>query len=631
MSEINISILSDQEKQALVCMFLASLPSGDERYKLRTEWWNILESRYNRKASTYKNDKDAYDAYFSNNGRVGWTDKPLEKRNKILKKIYDEYSHEPEEDLETAAKAIIRECNESGKASFVALRVQKPDQAHRLLNPNESVFTIDGVYTLQPSMTINRIVFVALGGDVGQSTTDWDRGFYAIGHIVKQPYDIGYAQANRGTPYYKADLQIDFRCQSPMSRDELMAYPDTYDAPYIGLEIHRDPTQAVCQLEDKKAVAIVRAVLDREPEALSIFQSIFSSEFMERVKGSAKRVIPIAVDYGQTIKAAMEEAIVNTDTTTASQTEEVQVERVLGGKNVILYGVPGCGKSHKIKKDYCDDDSFMERVVFHPDYTNSDFIGQILPISDGNGHVSYEFIPGPFTRILKNAENDPSHAYYLIIEEINRGNAPAIFGEVFQLLDRVNGESEYGITNSDIASKVYGNPTKKVKIPSNLYILATMNTADQNVFTLDTAFKRRWAMESIPNNFDDPDGLGNVKLCGTNITWKAFATVINQKIIELKAESIGNEDMRLGAYFAKYEEMTDAKAFAEKVLMYLWNDAFKYEHDKVFAGDILTLDTLLEEFVSPRRFGVFNSGISFATDEGPTEDFEEPAEDKDNA
>lgn len=102
------------------------------------------------------------------------------------------------------------------------------------------------------------------------------------------------------------------------------------------------------------------------------------------------------------------------------------------------------GKSHEIKTKYCDDEKYMERVVFHPDYTYSDFVGQILPRvekdKDGNDKLKYVFTPGPFTKLLKNAQNDPGNYYYLVIEELNRGNAPAIFGEVFQLLDRKDEE-----------------------------------------------------------------------------------------------------------------------------------------------------------------------------------------------
>ena len=142
--------------------------------------------------------------------------------------------------------------------------------------------------------------------------------------------------------------------------------------------------------------------------------------------------------------------------------------RLSVGTNVLLYGVPGSGKSYTIEHEYRKTNSKVVRLVFHPDYTYSDFIGQILPNVSDSGQVSYKFAPGPFTTILRDSYNDPETEYLLIIEEINRGNAPAIFGEVFQLLDRKAeikgdyddgfpiGTSEYGIVNADIATVMYG-------------------------------------------------------------------------------------------------------------------------------------------------------------------------------
>ena len=148
MDKIDINLLSDEERQALVCMFCAMLPKTDPRYKKRVEWWKILSSRYNRKAGTYKNDKDAFDPYFANNGRVGWTDRPLEKRSKILKKVFDAFSAMDEAIIETAVLEIISECtDEDKKASFIALRVQQPEQAHAIINTNTTTFTVDGIYT----------------------------------------------------------------------------------------------------------------------------------------------------------------------------------------------------------------------------------------------------------------------------------------------------------------------------------------------------------------------------------------------------------------------------------------------------------------------------------------------------
>lgn len=279
--------------------------------------------------------------------------------------------------------------------------------------------------------------------------------------------------------------------------------------------------------------------------------------------------------------------------------------RVTEAENVLLYGVPGAGKSHEIRENYCDDFSRMERVVFHPDYTYSDFVGQILPKVEDDGRLKYEFVPGPFTRMLKRAWEHPTEEYYLVIEEINRGNAPAIFGEIFQLLDRKTaddgkydeseyGESEYGIFNEDVAEKVYGDKRREVRIPSNMWILATMNTADQNVFTMDTAFQRRWDMRHIKNDVYAARHAGE-KIEGSGVTWGDFAAVINGMILESGSDMGGFEDKRLGAYFVRKSELSEDK-FPEKVLKYLWEDAFKMERETVFDEKYKSLDQMIDAF-----------------------------------
>lgn len=311
------------------------------------------------------------------------------------------------------------------------------------------------------------------------------------------------------------------------------------------------------------------------------------------------------------------------------------------GENILLYGVPGAGKSWTIQHEYCDDEKCMERLVFHPDYMYSDFVGQILPIvkkdDEGKEKVRYEFKPGPFTKILKKAYEDPEHSYYLVIEEINRGNAPAIFGEIFQLLDRMDedkegfkkGTSEYGITNENVALEVYGDADRKVRIPANLSILGTMNTSDQNVFTLDTAFQRRWIMRMIKNSFSNHKYANN-KILDTNVSWKQFCEAINEEILR-RNNVTSSEDKRLGAYFVSaddlvYTEIQDGATerqiieaehknarFAEKIIKYLWDDAFKFSHPDTFdTRKYKSLEIVIETFNSSNgddRFKVYHENL----------------------
>lgn len=348
--------------------------------------------------------------------------------------------------------------------------------------------------------------------------------------------------------------------------------------------------------------------------------------------------------------------------------ENVDLEaiRLSSGENVLLYGVPGSGKSWTIEHEYCNADSVVERLVFHPDYTYSDFIGQILPAVDDDGQVSYKFTPGPFTNILREAYNHPQIEYILIIEEINRGNAPAIFGEVFQLLDRKVevrdnddggpiGTSEYGITNMNIAEEMYGKDkkTEKVRIPSNLSIIGTMNTSDQNVFTLDTAFQRRWDMRLIENDFTNIDSaLANAEILDTTVTWKNFCIEINNIVIGNSARMTSAEDKRLGAYFvhlrdlkfnenmgdlreydslrkkeskgsltdeeeAKISDIREAirqnRKFPEKVIKYLWDDAFKFNREVIFeTAEYQSLEQVIRAFMYAKgleRFKIFKDNV----------------------
>ncbi|HAS56827.1 MAG TPA: hypothetical protein DCR94_06335 [Firmicutes bacterium] len=309
-----------------------------------------------------------------------------------------------------------------------------------------------------------------------------------------------------------------------------------------------------------------------------------------------------------------------------------QNEKLTGGENTIYYGTPGCGKSFYVNKTFNIEGTKVFRTVFHPEYSNADFVGQILPDLDpcDESKVIYKFKDGIFTTALKFALTYPSVKVILVIEEINRGNASSIFGEIFQLLDRDdNGDSIFGIKNSYIAKSLGLDEDSDIKIPSNLSLIGTMNTSDQNVYSLDTAFKRRWELRKIRNTFADVDGyesfgeqrkkdfaykynLSKMYVPGSAFTWRQFIEKINAKISEKnKGYSIQSEDKEVGVYFVSQEYLSQSKndidsfkiqKFGEKVLMYLWNDVVKTNPEKLFkakaidGSPINSLDNLLDEF-----------------------------------
>ena len=284
-------------------------------------------------------------------------------------------------------------------------------------------------------------------------------------------------------------------------------------------------------------------------------------------------------------------------------------------RNRIVFGAPGTGKSFGLKNDchklMMDTAGTYERVTFHPDYSYSQFVGTYKPVMDmDEKSIRYDFVPGPFMRIyvdaLKSGRTEAPQPHLLLIEEINRAKVAAVFGDVFQLLDRDDdGVSEYEIQASEdvrkyLASKLGGSPDnyRKIKIPNNMFIWATMNSADQGVFPMDTAFKRRWNFEylGINENEEKIAAIGNIKLARTDevINWNTLRKAINAKMSS--DEFRINEDKLIGPFFlSKKIIMSDesgmivnqdrfVKAFKSKVIMYLYEDAVKQKKHNFFDG-----------------------------------------------
>lgn len=214
-------------------------------------------------------------------------------------------------------------------------------------------------------------------------------------------------------------------------------------------------------------------------------------------------------------------------------------------------------------------------------------VGQEYLNNPEDGKIVYSFTPQAFTNAYVKAWNTKENVY-LIIEEINRGNCAQIFGDLFQLLDRKNGVSEYPIDadtdlrnyiSSELADSTRDDFPKGVKegkklvLPKNLYIWATMNTSDQSLFPIDSAFKRRWDWVYIPISASDDDNFA-IKVGNKFYDWGKFITQMNRVV----ANVTSSEDKQIGYYFCKADEggnIISANRFVNKVLFYLWNDVFK--------------------------------------------------------
>lgn len=300
--------------------------------------------------------------------------------------------------------------------------------------------------------------------------------------------------------------------------------------------------------------------------------------------------------------------------------------------NHIVFGAPGTGKSYSLNEDRKSMsilDSDFERVTFHADYSYAQFVGTYKPVTVSTGDISYKFVPGPFMRILKKAyaniidayditsgriDTTKIKPYLLLIEEINRAHTAAVFGEVFQLLDRNDdGISEYEIQPSEeikeyLCENLGGTPDEytSIKLPNNMFIWSTMNSADQGVFPMDTAFKRRWDFKYIgvdeeefyveenPNSGQktarENQG-GEFTIAGGTIEWNVLRRAINAKLSNAILRV--HEDKLMGPFFLKTMNSNGnviinddefINLFCNKVLMYLFEDAAKTKRVQLFSG-----------------------------------------------
>lgn len=311
--------------------------------------------------------------------------------------------------------------------------------------------------------------------------------------------------------------------------------------------------------------------------------------------------------------------------------------------NVIYYGAPGTGKSYsvteRIKAIYPNfkvkntpDSRNVFRTTLHPEYAYNDFVGQIMPTVNEDG-TEYKFTPGVFTLALKRALHleEAGHPVFLVLEELSRANVAAVFGDLFQLLDRDEGKSEYAVSNPLIAKEIYDLSDTDIKnnivdtniyLPSNLYIYGTVNTNDQNVFVMDTAFKRRFDWSYVSTK--PMSGLNNPQLVIINmqgevrsIHWHDLYQQLNDFITrEMKL----GEDKQVGQFFIKFghSEIQNKLMFQNKLLQYLWDDveSSSFNGRKLFDSAIASYSDLYEKFGNDERiFGAefLNNLLSFIT------------------
>ena len=263
---------------------------------------------------------------------------------------------------------------------------------------------------------------------------------------------------------------------------------------------------------------------------------------------------------------------------------------VSGWEQTIYYGTPGSGKSHfvkeRVEKSFQNQDERDEHIIrttFHPDSDYSTFVGAYKPVveeRDGGQKITYQFTPQAFVNAYVRAWLNTSEPYYLVIEEINRGNCAEIFGDLFQLLDRDdNGFSEYPIQADEdlkryligaLGEAAPGIKNGRICLPPNLSLIATMNTSDQSLFPMDSAFKRRWSWVYVPTGRSgDKSETFKINIGHITYMWHDFQKIINGII----KEKTSSEDKQMGNFFIKHD--VDEEEFKGKIMFYLWSEICK--------------------------------------------------------
>lgn len=491
---------------------------------------------------------------------------------------------------------------------------------------------------------------------------------FALDSLANQ---ISTIDTNREISYqvsYSSNLDTDINPQkndfiigyiSNPSSTKLLKYVFKITNVLDNVENSENPTDISISFEKLFETSIdidVNSILDKAPttynsitstsEINRLVSKIPYDEFNALVKfmleSLSSSIFDITLDIDKEIDDVRESNIFditdNIEEKDLNDIEEDQKDLENEIRNRIVYGAPGTGKSHYInsflvgssnQKAMFKNEYLFERVTFHPAYTYGQFVGAYKPSpiyskddadkiswydADGtkndklmNPHIDYKLVAGPFLNMLCKALNNPRYKFLLIIEEMNRANAAAVFGDVFQLLDRNdNNNSTYSIKfNADITNflmknvhesvseKLFNRSTGFVRIPENLFIWGTMNSADEGVSKMDAAFKRRWSFKytdiNPPSNSDTANKLNSLAMHmpfmeennnKVYIKWNKFRKKLNNVLYKISPNL--PEDKYIGPFFLKDAELLDSDIIKSKLLLYLKDDVLRHSSGDLF-------------------------------------------------
>jgi len=593
-----VNSLTASEALKFVCLFLAQndepeAPHVELDFATQNEAFERVGEVFDTKPRTAQNERDAFDR-FTNSSRAGW-DKPLPPR---LIPIFEQYGDLAREDMRHVSREILAKDWSKAMGVLPDLKVVRKDLKVRLAKYDvNAVLKIDPVLweDIVHAYDVFRSDTVRVVGNHSLQVKTPERNHLSIsGQEFRQVWAcLPYARALMTYREVCNDLakELGFK-----NRAEGKKYFKKMPRPFMPSSEKQEVDDAIKRLFPNSTTdqdLLSKFVVDQDWSGVT--KTLERNDWLSSAIESAGNWLREAASRRGSLTEALAkdlsfetrlEAVLNAAKVGPAASTPVSV-RIEGGINFVNYGAPGTGKSHKISEEARNLGIVPITTVFHPDVQNSDFVGTLKPVVTA-GDVGYAFSPGPFLKAYVKAWRNPGHPVWFVIEELNRAPAAAVFGELFLLLDREgNGSGKYHVdypsleceawVNENIPETITDRPDR-LKLPSNLTIAATLNSADQGVYPLDTAFRRRWTQNYVkldytqgPDKvvkFVDKDGVEQ------EVDWREFVRSLNGVM-----ESHGiREDRLLGPWFASEHEL-DSGAIPGKVLVYLWDDLFR-NHDK---------------------------------------------------